>query len=273
MSTATILTQIDASAPILSSGVGYAIVLDMGMGFAGLMLFITKLTDRYTEHHAGGSSEKFTSASRSLKPGLIASGIVSAATWAATLLQSATVCLVYGLSGPWWYAAGSATQIMAFAQNAIQLKRNAPGAHTFLEIIAVRWGTFAHFSFMFFGLGTNIILTAQLTTVGSDTVNTRTGMNTIAACFLIPVGVVVYTLIGGLRSTFFSDYLHTTLIFAIILAFGFSAFAINEYLGSPSKVYDLLQVAATNYPITGNAAGSYTTFSRISCFFEECYSS
>ncbi len=71
------------------------------MGFAVLMLFIAKGTDRYTEHHAGGSSEEFTSASRSLKLVLIASGIVSAATWAATLLQSSTVFLAYGLSGPW----------------------------------------------------------------------------------------------------------------------------------------------------------------------------
>ncbi|KAK0458801.1 solute symporter family transporter [Desarmillaria tabescens] len=219
----------DASAPVLSPGVGYATVLGMGMGFAGLMLLITKLTDRYTEHHAGGSLEEFISASRSLKPGLIASGIVSAATWAATLLQSST-----------WYAAGSSTQIMAFAQNAIQLKRNVPGAHTFLEVIAVRWGDARTFQFyVFFGLGTNIILMAQFITGGSNTVNTLTSMNTIAACFLIPVGVVVYTLVSGLRATFFSDHLHTTLIFAIILAFGFSAFATNEYLG-PLRKYGMV---------------------------------
>ncbi|KAF9015942.1 hypothetical protein BDZ89DRAFT_1076029 [Hymenopellis radicata] len=216
-------SQIDATVPVLSAGVGYAIVLGMGMGFAALMLLISKATDRYTEHHAGGSSEEFTSASRSLKPGLIASGIVSAATWAATLLQSSTVCIAYGLAGPWWYAAGSSTQIMAFAQNAIQLKRNAPALTHFLS------------------------LTSQLITGGSNTVTTLTGMNTIAACFLIPVGVVIYTLFGGLRATFFSDYLHT-------------AFATNEFLGSPSKVYDLLQVAAQNYPVTGNASGSYTSF-------------
>lgn len=247
-------TQIDASAPVLASGVGYAIVLGMGMGFAALMLLINRITTRYST--ISGSSEEYTSASRSLKPGLIASGIVSAATWAATLLQSSTVCLAYGVSGPWWYAAGSATQIvcfewgivvldadwtcaqMAFAQNAIQLKRNAPGAHTFLEVIGVRWGKASHISFMFFGLGTSewffsgphtvpLIpcitdimyvhmsptweppfsadhydrLTSQLITGGSDTVNTLTGMNTIAACFLIPIGVVIYTLVGGLRSS------------------------------------------------------------------------
>ncbi|KAJ6570850.1 solute symporter family transporter [Mycena vulgaris] len=258
--------QIDASAPVLSPSVGYGIVVGMGFGFAVLMLAITKLTTRYSEHSASESSEEYTSASRSLKPGLIASGIVSAATWAATLLQASTVCLVYGLSGPWWYAAGSSTQIMAFAQNAIQLKLNAPGAHTFLEVIGLRWGTLCHLSFMFFGLGTNIILTAQLITGGANTVNALTGMNIIAACFLIPVGVVIYTLVGGLRATFFSDYIHTVLIFGIILTVSFCTFATNQYLGSVSEVYDLLQTAAANYPVGNAAGGSYTTMRSLDGF-------
>jgi len=37
-----------------------------------------------------------------VKPGLIASGIVSAWTWAATLLQSSTVAYEYGVAGPFW---------------------------------------------------------------------------------------------------------------------------------------------------------------------------
>ncbi|KAJ7347324.1 solute symporter family transporter [Mycena albidolilacea] len=267
--------QLNASAPVLSPAVGYGIVLGMGLGFAVLMLGITTLTTRYSAHSASESSEEYTSASRSLKPGLIASGIVSAATWAATLLQASTVCLVYGLSGPWWYAAGSSTQIMAFAQNAIQLKAsslippalNAPGAHTFLEVIGVRrWGTVCHLSFMFFGLGTSTFLTSQLITGGANTVNALTGMNTLAACFLIPVGVVIYTLVGGLRATFFSDYIHTVVIFSIILAVSFSTFATNDTLGSPSKVYDLLQTAALNYPVGNAAGGSYTTMRSLNGF-------
>ncbi|KAJ7907573.1 solute symporter family transporter [Mycena leptocephala] len=261
--------QINASAPVLSPSVGYGIVLGMGLGFAVLMLTITKLTTRYGEHSASESSEEYTSASRSLKPGLIASGIVSAATWAATLLQASTVCLVYGLSGPWWYAAGSSTQIMAFAQNAIQLKAfsflNAPGAHTFLEVVGLRWGTLCHLSFMFFGLGTSP-LTSQLITGGASTVNALTGMNTLAACFLIPVGVVIYTLVGGLRATFFSDYIHTVVIFSIILAVSFCTFTTNETLGSPSKVYELLQIAAENYPVGDAAGGSYTTMRSLNGF-------
>ncbi|KAM0753500.1 solute symporter family transporter [Meredithblackwellia eburnea MCA 4105] len=244
---------------VLTPGDGYGIVAGLGLGFAAIMIVISFITNRYTKHSLS-SSEEFTSASRSLNPGLLASGIVSAATWAATLLQSATVTYLYGISGGYWYGAGSVSQIQLFAQNAIMLKRNAPGAHTFLEPIRVRWGKWPHALFIFYGLGTNLLLTAQLITGGADTIVALTNANIYATCVLIPLTVVIYTFIGGLRATFFSDFLHTTLIFAIILIFMFLTYATNTHLGSPSKVYDLLTEAAKNYPLAGNAEGSYLTF-------------
>lgn len=51
--------------------------------------------NRYTRFSTK-QSEEFNTASRNVKPGLIASGIVSAWTWAATLLQSSTVAYTYG---------------------------------------------------------------------------------------------------------------------------------------------------------------------------------
>ena len=57
--------------------------------------------NRYTQYSTK-TSEEFNTASRSVKPGLIASGVVSAWTWAATLLQSSTVAYEYGIAGPFW---------------------------------------------------------------------------------------------------------------------------------------------------------------------------
>lgn len=82
--------QLNASAPVLSPAVGYGIVLGMGLGFAVLMLGITTLTTLYSAHSASESSEEYTSASRSLKPGLIASGIVSAGGSSLPCLLSST---------------------------------------------------------------------------------------------------------------------------------------------------------------------------------------
>ncbi len=65
------------------------------------MIAANQAQNRYTRFSTK-SSEEFNTASRSVKPGLIASGIVSAWTWAATLLQSSTVAYTYGVAGPFW---------------------------------------------------------------------------------------------------------------------------------------------------------------------------
>jgi Na+/proline symporter len=42
-------------------------------------------------------------------------------------------------------------------------------------------------------------VTAMLLTGGSAVVTSLTGMHTVAACFLLPVGVIIYTLFGGIK--------------------------------------------------------------------------
>jgi urea-proton symporter len=49
------------------------------------------------------------------------------------------------------------------------------------------------------------------------------------------------------------------MLLIIILVFAFTAYATNENLGSPGKVWDLLQTAAALHPVEGNAGGSYLT--------------
>lgn len=75
-----------------------------------------------------------------------------------------------------------------------RLKRRAPNAHTFLEVIKARYGTITHIVFLVFGLMTNILVTAMLLTGGSAVASSLTGVPTAAACFLLPVGVVLYTM-------------------------------------------------------------------------------
>jgi hypothetical protein len=162
------------------------------------------IQNRYTAYSTK-QSEEFNTASRSVKPGLIASGIVSAWTWAATLLQSSTVSTVswfdidslidrrqvaynYGIAGPFWYAAGATVQILVFSILACKVKQNAPRCHTYLEIINARYGRVAHLVFMVFAFITNILVGSQLLLGGSAVVTALTGMNVYAAIFLIPVG-------------------------------------------------------------------------------------
>lgn len=241
----------------LGQGVGYGIVLGLGGAFALGMILVTFILRRYNRELQ--TSEMFNTAGRTVKSGLVASAVVSSWTWAATLLQSTGVCYRYGVSGPFWYASGATVQILLFATLAIELKRRAPNAHTYLEIIKARYGTFAHIVFLVFGLATNILVSLMLIVGGSATVNALTGMHTIAAIYLLPIGVIAYTMVGGLKATILTDWAHTFILLLIIIIFALTTYASHDVLGSPSAVYDMLVEAATRHPVDGNKDGSYLT--------------
>lgn len=66
----------------------------IGLFFSAFMVCVTAIQARYTEV-SPRDSEEFNAASRSVKPGLIASGIVSAWTWAADLVSIPVLaCLI-----------------------------------------------------------------------------------------------------------------------------------------------------------------------------------
>lgn len=144
----------------------------------------------------------FNTAGRTVKTELVASAVVSSWTWATTLVQSSGAAYRYGVSRPFWYVSGATVQILLFATLAIELRRKGPNAHTFLEVIRTGYNTYTHLVFTVFDLITNILVTAMLLTGGSAVVSSLTGVPTAAACFLLPVGVVMYTMFGGIKATF-----------------------------------------------------------------------
>src|SRR6266496_6201268 len=89
------------------------------------------------------------------------------------------------------------------------------------DLCLIEPGTYAHLVFTTFGLMTNILVTSMLLTGGSAVVHSLTGVPTAAACFLLPVGVVLYTMFGGIKATFLTDYVHTVIILVILLVFVF----------------------------------------------------
>ncbi|CAM8937658.1 unnamed protein product [Rhodiola kirilowii] len=257
---------------VLNQGVGYSVVLGFGAFFAVFTSFLVWLEKRYvgSKH----TSEWFNTAGRNVKTGLIASVIVSQWTCSATILQSSNVAWEYGISGPFWYASGATIQVLLFGIMAIEIKRKAPHAHTVCEIVKARWGTAAHVVFLFFCFMTNIIVTAMLLLGGSAVVNALTGMNIYAASFLIPLGVVVYTLAGGLKATFLASYIHSVVVHIVLVIFVYLVYTTSSELGSPSVVYHrLLEVASKSRicseplshagqscgPADGNHKGSYVT--------------
>mmetsp|Transcript_14098 Transcript_14098/g.25022 ORF Transcript_14098/g.25022 Transcript_14098/m.25022 type:complete len:689 (-) Transcript_14098:40-2106(-) len=251
------MTSFFGGAPVLPTGTGYGVILGFGVFFAIVTTVLVWLDRVY----AGTvyNSEQFNTAGRSVKTGLTASVIVSHWTWAATLLQSSNVAYQYGVSGPLWYAGGACTQILLFGVIAVEIKRKAPNAHTMCEIARARWGPAAHKVFLFYALLTNTLVTAMLLLGGAAVTTALTGMNVYVASFLIPVGVLAYTMCGGLKATFLACYIHTAIIAIILVAFVSVVYMTSPDLGSPSKVYENLSSIATLFPVEENLDGSYLT--------------
>ena len=54
------------------------------------------------------------------------------------------------------------------------------------------------------------------------------------------MGVIIYTFFGGLKATFFADYLNAAFIFIVVLIFVSSIYFTNPHIGGISGMYDKL---------------------------------
>ncbi|WAR19084.1 DUR3-like protein, partial [Mya arenaria] len=176
--------------------------------------------------------------------GLTATTIVSQWTWAATLLFSCTVASKYGVSGPFWYAAGATIQILLFSMVSVQLKIRAPGAKTFLQVIRARYGANTHKVFVCYALITNIIVTSNAMLGGSAVLSGLTQDMSVEYATVLLVAVVgTYTFIGGLGATFYVSFFNSALICSMMLVF-----VVHVY-DDPSESNPLGRFATLSLPV------------------------
>lgn len=83
-------------------------------------------------------------------------------------------------------------------------------------------------------------------------------MHTVAATFLLPASVVLYTFVGGIKATFLTDYVHTFIITIIICWLTVKTFTIPE-IPSIEAMYHLVVEAGQRHPVVDNHEGSYLT--------------
>ncbi|KAJ5505294.1 Sodium/solute symporter [Penicillium expansum] len=224
--------------PPLSQAVGYVVVVVIGVIIALVMMLITKVLKKTT----GEDNEK----SR------------NSWLWSTALLGSSFVGYDYGVAGPFWFAAGCSPMIVFFALLGISCKRKIPEAHTSLEVVRIRYGHVAHVVFMILCLVNNIFACANMLLGAAAVITAVTGMHIIAATFLLPVGVTLYTFVGGIKATFLTDYFHTAIIMIIACYFTVKAFSTDQ-IGSVGDLFELVQAAAQQHPVSGNQDGTYLT--------------
>ena len=242
---------------VLPENVGYLVLLGAGLAMAAAVTLMVRAETKWLGTRK--TSEWFYTAGRTVKTGLIAASIVSAWTWAATLLQSSTVTFEFGVAGAFWYAAGASIQVILFSILAVELKRRAPMTHTFPEMLYVRYGRHGHKVFLFFALMANTVVTAMLVLGGAAVVNALTGVDITLAAFLIPAGIVAYTVFGGLKATFFAEYLNAGFIFVVVLVFVSVIYFASPEIGGVQGMYEKLAAASALRPVEGNAMGSFLT--------------
>ncbi|KAF2398136.1 hypothetical protein EJ06DRAFT_583948 [Trichodelitschia bisporula] len=243
--------------PPLHQSVGYVIVVVVGLIVAALMIYATRVLKK-TVGEDNEKTEMFMTANRSVRTGLTASAVVSSWLWSTAMLGSSLVGYTGGLAGPFWFAAGCSPMIVFFALLGISAKRKIPEAHTLLEIVRIRYGTTAHIVYMVLCLINNIVACANMLLGASAAITALTGMHIIAATFLLPLGVAIYTFVGGIKATFLTDYFHTFIILIILCYFSVKVWTLEE-VGSVGHLYDLIKAASARNPISGNHEGSYLT--------------
>ncbi|AEO66748.1 uncharacterized protein THITE_2115106 [Thermothielavioides terrestris NRRL 8126] len=148
--------------------------------------------------------------------------------------------------------------IVFFSLLGIACKLRVPEAHTLLEIVRIRYGKLGHIVWIVLCLINNIIAVANMLLGASAAITALTGMHIIAATFLLPAGVVLYTFVGGIKATFLTDYFHTFVITIIICFFTIKTFATPE-ISSIGHLWELIAAAGKQHPVDGNQDGSYLT--------------
>lgn len=176
--------------PPLPQAAGYVVVIAIGFLIAIVMMATTYVLRR-TVGEDNRTTEMFMTANRSVGTGLTASAVISSWLWSTAMLGSSFVGYNFGVAGPFWFAAGyviypykiyitgyevlincirCSPMIVFFAVLGIACKLRIPEAHTLLEIVRIRYGTFGHIVWIVLCLINNIIAIANMLLGASATI-------------------------------------------------------------------------------------------------------
>ena len=138
-------------------------------------------------------------------------------------------------------------------------QKKIPTAHTSLEAIELRYGKSAHLLYLTLSLICNICSCLAMILACASGISIIAGnLHIVASTLLIPFGVLLYTVVGGLKATFLTDFVHSSILL-IILCYLNTSVLTSEQVGGLNGLYDkLLKVSATKH-IEGNYDGSILT--------------
>lgn len=144
----------------------------------------------------------------------------------------------YGIQSSYYYMSGLAVQIAVMSMVGIHAKKKIPQAHTSLEIIELRYGKVVHILYLFLALTNNLLSCSSMILGASGAISIIAGnLHIVAATILTVFSVLCYSVYGGLKATFLTDFVHT-MILLIILCYLNTAVLSN--VGGLDALYDAL---------------------------------
>ena len=209
-------------------------------------------------HENANSTETFSVANRSVGTFLSASAVYSSWSWSTEFLFVSLMTYNYGVQAGYYYGAGLAIQIAVMSVIGIHAKKRIPTAHTSLEAVQLRYGKAAHLLYLVLSLICNICSCLAMILACASGISIIAGNLHVASTMLIPFGVLLYTVVGGLKATFLTDFIHTTVLL-IVLCYINTAVLTSDQVGGIDGLYDkIIEVSKTKF-IEGNYDGSILT--------------
>ena len=123
-----------------------------------------------------------------------------------------------GIAGLIGYSIGSAAPLLAFIFLGSRLRRLMPSGHSLTEFVKLRYGTAPHIlALLVMVFYMFIFLAAELTGI-SLAVNLLGGTPLVITASIVGIFTVIYTAVGGLRVSIFTDSIQFAVIIPLIVA-------------------------------------------------------
>ncbi|ODQ82539.1 hypothetical protein BABINDRAFT_182060 [Babjeviella inositovora NRRL Y-12698] len=243
---------------LLGQASGYGVLVGVGGLFALGIVVATKLSSRYLNENSQ-STEMFMVAGRRVGVGLTASAVYSSWTWSTEFLMVTTMVFNYGVMASFWFGVGLCFQICLMSLLGIEAKKKIPASHTCLEIVQLRYGKACHLLYLFLCLVNNILSCSSMILAAAGAISVIAGNMHIVACtMLIPFGVLLYTTVGGLKSTFLTDYVHSFVVL-VVMCYAATSVLTSPEIGGMGGLYDKVIAHDADRYVKGNFQGSFMT--------------
>ncbi len=189
------------------SGWGYTILLL----FCSLMLAVSWWLTRRRPFGLEG----FMVADRRVTTWPAALSISGTWVWAPALFLASQKAYQQGAAGLFWFTFANVLCLIVFAPLALRIRRVFPEGYTLPQYIRKRHGDAVHSAYLFQFLALQVCSFAVQLLGGAAVVEILAGIPFAVAALILTVGVVAYSLLGGMRASVATDVIQMALILLV----------------------------------------------------------